>query len=160
GRNEGEGGDPGERRGAPVYELQSLGEDLAGGRPRLRRCARLHRAHLQRRRCERVSRAAARLLRLEPAMRDLTRPLRVIQWATGAVGTHALRALIEDPLFDLVGVFVHDPAKVGRDAGELAGLSIRTGIAATDDAERLIAADADCAVYTAVGETRVRSAVT
>jgi hypothetical protein len=84
---------------------------------------------------------------------------RVIQWATGAVGRHALRALIEDPQLELVGVYTHDPEKVGRDAGELAGLAVRTGIAATDDAQRLIAAAADCVVYTAVGETRVREAI-
>jgi len=85
---------------------------------------------------------------------------RVIQWATGAVGTHALRALIEDPQLELVGLYVHDPDKVGRDAGELAGLSVRTGIAATGDAPRVVATPADCVVYTAVGETRVREAVT
>jgi 4-hydroxy-tetrahydrodipicolinate reductase len=83
----------------------------------------------------------------------------VIQWATGAVGRHALRALIEDPQFELMGVYAHDPAKVGRDAAELAGLSERTGITATGDAERLLATAADCAVYTAVGETRPREAV-
>ena len=89
----------------------------------------------------------------------MTRRYRVIQWATGAVGTHALRALIEDSLFDLVGVYVHGADKVGRDAGELAGLPIRTGMLATDDAARLLATPADCAVYTAIGETRVREAV-
>ena len=86
-------------------------------------------------------------------------PYRVIQWATGAVGVHALRSLIEDPDFDLVGLYVHDPAKVGRDAGELAGVTARTGIVATDDAARLLATEADCVVYTAVGETRPRAAV-
>ena len=89
----------------------------------------------------------------------MTRRYRVIQWATGAVGTQALRALIEDSLFDLVGVYVHGADKVGRDAGELAGLPIRTGMLATDDAARLLATPADCAVYTAIGETRVREAV-
>src|SRR5262245_6089909 len=62
---------------------------------------------------------------------------RVIQWATGAVGTHALRALLDDPQFELVGVYVHSPDKVGRDAGELAGLPIDIGIKATNDAEVL-----------------------
>lgn len=86
--------------------------------------------------------------------------IRVIQWATGAVGTQALRALIEDAQLELVGVYVHSAEKVGRDAGELAGLSIRTGITATDDANQLLATAADCVVYTAVGETRPRAAVT
>jgi len=88
-----------------------------------------------------------------------SRRYKVIQWATGAVGRCALRSLIEDPLFELVGVYVHSPHKVGRDAGELAGLPVRTGINATDDAERLLGTAADCAVYTAVGETRTRDAV-
>jgi 4-hydroxy-tetrahydrodipicolinate reductase len=70
-----------------------------------------------------------------------------------------LRALIEDPQFELVGVYVHSRGKVGRDAGELAGLPVRTGIEATDDADRLLATAADCVVYTAVGETRARDAV-
>jgi hypothetical protein len=84
---------------------------------------------------------------------------RVIQWATGAVGTYALRSVIEDPQFELVGLYVHNPTKVGRDAGELAGLPVRTGIAATNDADALRAMGADCVVYTAVGETRPRDAV-
>ena len=86
-------------------------------------------------------------------------PYRVIQWATGAVGTHSLRALIDDPLFEVVGVYVHNPQKVGRDAGELANLPVRTGITATNDADLLLATAADCVVYTAVGETRPRLAV-
>src|SRR4030095_13147233 len=45
---------------------------------------------------------------------------KVIQWATGAVGVHALRALIEDPDFELVGLYVHDAEKIGRAAGECA----------------------------------------
>jgi len=92
-------------------------------------------------------------------VQESRRRYRVIQWATGAVGTHALRALVEDPQFELVGVYVHGADKVGRDAGELAGLSTRTGIAATDDAQRLLATPADCVVYAAIGETRVREAV-
>jgi len=84
---------------------------------------------------------------------------RVIAWGTGAVGHNALRALIEDPTFELVGVRVSDPAKIGRDAGELAGLSVHTAVAATDDVDALIALPADCVVYTATGETRVRDAI-
>jgi len=85
---------------------------------------------------------------------------RIIQWATGAVGTLALRAIIEDPDCELVGLYVHGADKVGRDAGELAGLPIRTGIAATNDASLLHGIAADCVVYTAVGETRAREAIT
>jgi 2,4-diaminopentanoate dehydrogenase len=73
---------------------------------------------------------------------------RVIQWATGAVGTHALRALIEDRTFELAGVHVHSTDKVGRDAFELASLPTPTGIRATDGASALLATAANCVVYT------------
>jgi 4-hydroxy-tetrahydrodipicolinate reductase len=57
----------------------------------------------------------------EPTRGD--RPLKVIQWGTGNAGFHALRAIIERPNLELVGVHAHSPDKVGRDAAELCGLS-------------------------------------
>jgi hypothetical protein len=48
--------------------------------------------------------------------------LRVVQWATGNIGTYALRGVIEHLGLQLAGVHVHTPAKAGRDAGELCGL--------------------------------------
>ena len=68
---------------------------------------------------------------------------RVIQWATGTVGQTALKHFIENPVFELAGVLVTNPDKVGRDAGELAGLPAN-GIKATDDVEAIVALDADC----------------
>ena len=50
------------------------------------------------------------------------RTYRVVQWSTGSVGASALRAIIEHPDLELVGVVVSDPAKEGRDAGELCGV--------------------------------------
>jgi hypothetical protein len=46
---------------------------------------------------------------------------RVIQWATGTVGSVALRHFIENPVFELAGVLVTNPDKVGSDAGDLVG---------------------------------------
>ncbi len=62
------------------------------------------------------------------------RTYRVIQWATGVVGQAALRHFIENPAFELAGVLVYNPDKVGKDAGELVGLP-PTGVIATDDVE-------------------------
>src|SRR4029450_3968480 len=62
---------------------------------------------------------------------------RVIQWATGSVGRHAIPAIAEDPALELVGVWVHSRAKVGKDAGELAGIG-PLGVRATDDVEALL----------------------
>jgi 4-hydroxy-tetrahydrodipicolinate reductase len=84
---------------------------------------------------------------------------RVVQWSVGGVGRHALSALIRRPEFDLVGVFTHDPSRAGRDAGSLAGIDVDTGIAATSDADALLALRPDCVVFTSVGETRPREAL-
>lgn len=74
-------------------------------------------------------------------------PLRVVQWATGAVGRYALRSVVPRPDFELVGVLVYDPDKVGTDAGELVGLP-ECGVACTDDVDRILALDADCVLHT------------
>lgn len=71
---------------------------------------------------------------------------RVIQWATGVVGSAALRHFIQNPVIDLVGVLVFNPDKVGKDAGDLVGLP-RTGVLATDDQEAIVAMDADCVFF-------------
>jgi hypothetical protein len=73
---------------------------------------------------------------------------RVIQWTTGNVGRRTLRALIENPLYELVGVFAHGADKVGRDAGELCGLERPTGVLATNDVDALIALKPDACVFT------------
>jgi 2,4-diaminopentanoate dehydrogenase len=74
--------------------------------------------------------------------------LRVIQWTTGRVGKHALRAIIDDPRLDLAGVYAHSRDKAGRDAGELCGKPA-TGIRATSDIAALLALGADCVLYAA-----------
>ena len=72
---------------------------------------------------------------------------RVLQWATGSIGMQSLRATIEHPDLELVGVLVFDPAKAGRDAGSLCGLA-ETGIRASTDIDAMLALDADCVVRT------------
>ena len=71
---------------------------------------------------------------------------RVIQWATGSVGQHAIPAIVEDPQLELAGVWVHSDAKVGRDAGELVGIA-PLGVRATNSIDELLALDADCVLY-------------
>jgi 2,4-diaminopentanoate dehydrogenase len=78
--------------------------------------------------------------------RGKRRPYRVIQWATGSIGRLAIRAIAEAPDLELVGVWVHSASKVGKDAGELAGID-RLGVAATNDVAALLALDADCVCY-------------
>jgi len=84
---------------------------------------------------------------------------RVVQFSTGNVGRHSLRAIIGRPDLELAGVHAADPAKVGQDAAQLCGLSEPTGVIATDDLDALIALKPDCVVYTALGETRPMEAI-
>jgi len=83
---------------------------------------------------------------------------RVVVWSTGGVGSIAIDAITRRPDLELVGVWVHSPEKVGKDAGELAGGG-PLGVAATDDAEALIALAPDCVVYAASGPERDGAAV-
>jgi 4-hydroxy-tetrahydrodipicolinate reductase len=72
--------------------------------------------------------------------------LRVVQWATGNIGTKALREVIRHPELDLAGVLVYDPAKNGVDAGLLCGEE-PVGVLATDDPAAIHALGADCVLY-------------
>lgn len=71
---------------------------------------------------------------------------RVVQWATGSIGQIAIRHIVETPGLELAGVLVTSPAKVGRDAGELAAID-PVGVAATDDVDAVLGLDADCVCY-------------
>ncbi|MGW5523723.1 NAD(P)H-dependent amine dehydrogenase family protein [Gordonia sp. NPDC003950] len=87
-------------------------------------------------------------------MTEQAAAIRVGLVGTGNAGRLALAQLIDDPRFELVGVCVHNPDKIGRDAGALAGTSAVTGVSAVGDLDTLIAAKPDCIVYTAMGDTR------
>jgi 4-hydroxy-tetrahydrodipicolinate reductase len=71
---------------------------------------------------------------------------RVAQWATGKVGRRSLLAIIQHADLELVGLYVHSDAKVGKDAGELCGLA-PVGIKATQNINDIIAAKPDCILY-------------
>jgi len=71
---------------------------------------------------------------------------RVIQWATGGVGRAAIEGVLAHPDLELVGAWVHSPAKCGVDLGALVGRD-DIGVTATDDVDALLATDADCVVY-------------
>lgn len=84
--------------------------------------------------------------------------LRVASWGTGNTGRLALRGILQHPDLELVGVRVHDPAKIGQDAGTLAGLA-PTGVAATDDVAAIRALAPDCLAYLGNGIGRADLAV-
>ncbi|MEU9027278.1 dihydrodipicolinate reductase [Streptomyces sp. NPDC048383] len=77
-----------------------------------------------------------------------------VVWGTGNVGRAAIRAVEAHPALELTAVLVHNPDKVGRDAGELAGLDHPLGVAATDDVDAVLAARPAAVVYAASGDVR------
>jgi hypothetical protein len=85
--------------------------------------------------------------------------IRVAAIGTGNVGRHALTQLISNPAYELTAVWVSSPSKAGRDAGELAGLDVSTGIVATTDLDEVLATKPDCAVYTAMADNRLPEAL-
>ncbi len=84
---------------------------------------------------------------------------RVVAWSTGTVGRHAIAGIDARPDLELVGVWVSSPEKVGKDAGELAGLGRELGVLATNDKEALYALEPDCIVHTAMVDDRIFEAI-
>ncbi len=94
-----------------------------------------------------------------PICEELTIAIKVAAIGTGNVGIHALTQLIKDPAYELTNVWVSSDAKAGKDAGELAGLDISTGITATTDLDAVLATKPQCAVYTALADNRLPDAL-
>lgn len=89
----------------------------------------------------------------------MTAPYRVVAWSTGNVGRHAIAGIDARPDLELVGVWVSSPDKAGRDAGDLAGLGRSLGVAATADADALLALHPDVVVHTAMADHRLTEAL-
>jgi len=81
-------------------------------------------------------------------MRETAMSYRIVQWATGAMGKSCLRAIIDHPETELVGLYVYGESKAGKDAGEIARRA-PTGVIATRDPEAILALDADVVVHCA-----------
>lgn len=71
---------------------------------------------------------------------------RIVVWGTGVVGKMVIAEIVRHPEFDLVGVGVSNPDKVGRDAGDICGIE-PTGVSATNDLDALIALRPDAVVH-------------
>src|ERR1700722_17353215 len=74
---------------------------------------------------------------------------KVVQWATGSVGSDSLRLLLDDSSGEVVGVYVYSDEKARRDAGEWVGRD-PIGIKATNDRDEILAMDADVVMHNAL----------
>jgi hypothetical protein len=84
--------------------------------------------------------------------------LRVVQWATGPVGRHALAAVVDHPDLEVAGALVYSDEKAGRDAGEVCGIA-PIGVTTTKQRQEILALEADCVLYMAQGETNPAGAL-
>src|SRR6516164_4344211 len=78
---------------------------------------------------------------------------RIVVWGTGVVGKMVIAEIVRHPKFELVGVGVSNPDKIGRDAGEICGIGL-TGVKATDELETLISLRPDAVVHYGRARTR------
>jgi 4-hydroxy-tetrahydrodipicolinate reductase len=83
---------------------------------------------------------------LDPYPTTSGRPVRVFQVATGNVGREMIGRIQRHPDLELVGLHCYTPEKIGRDAGELAGLD-PVGVRATGTVKEIIAAAPDCVTF-------------
>lgn len=88
-----------------------------------------------------------------------TKPLRVVVWSTGTIGRHAIAGVLAHPDLELVGVWTSSESKHGVDVGVLAELGREVGLAATTDADELLALAPDCIVHGAMTDDRVFEAI-
>ncbi|MET3807736.1 hypothetical protein ABIB25_004763 [Nakamurella sp. UYEF19] len=72
--------------------------------------------------------------------------VRVVQWATGAIGKTCLRGVLDAPDLDLVGLYVYGDRKVGRDAGTIARRP-EVGVLGTHDRQEILDLDADVVIH-------------
>ncbi len=72
--------------------------------------------------------------------------MRVMQYGTGAMGGLMVKLLATKPGVELAGAIDHDPTKLGRDLGEVAGLGRTLGLA-VGAADTLGTIDADVALH-------------
>ncbi|RMF57934.1 MAG: dihydrodipicolinate reductase [Bacteroidetes bacterium] len=79
----------------------------------------------------------------------MTRPIRVLQYGLGPIGCAVARLAASRDGLELVGGVDIDPAKVGRDVGEVAGLPAPLGVpVARTLGEALARTDADVVLHT------------
>jgi hypothetical protein len=86
------------------------------------------------------------------------RRYRVAHVGTGLTGREALRAIIDDPALELVGVKVSSAEKLGVDAGQLCGTA-DIGVMATGDVSAVLDLAPDCVAYCATAVRREVEAI-
>jgi hypothetical protein len=75
--------------------------------------------------------------------------IRAIQYGIGPIGASILKLLREKTAVDIVGAIDHDPAKIGKDVGEVIGASDAPwGVKVSGDARGVLEQSADVVMHT------------
>ncbi|MFZ5647885.1 MAG: 2,4-diaminopentanoate dehydrogenase [Bacillota bacterium] len=69
----------------------------------------------------------------------MSEKVRVIHWGLGAMGSGMAKMVLEKEGMEIVGAIAANPAKVGRDLGEILGLNRRIGVIASSNPPEVIA---------------------
>lgn len=78
----------------------------------------------------------------------MSKPLRVLVWGPGGLGSICVREVLQKREFELAGVFAYSESKAGQDAGELVGVAA-AGVVVTASREEALSIDCDCVIYLA-----------
>ena len=84
--------------------------------------------------------------------------MRVVVVGTGFVGINGVKAVLDHPEMELVGVVVHSDEKIGRDAGELAGVG-PIGLPAVGDLTTALETNPDVVAYFNTSHGRLKATI-
>ena len=78
----------------------------------------------------------------------MKKKIRAIQYGIGPIGASIVKLLREKQSIEIVGAIDKDPAKVGRDLGEVLGASDAPwGVAISDNSEEVLSQAADIVMH-------------
>ena len=79
----------------------------------------------------------------------MKKKIRAIQYGIGPIGASILKLLREKAAVDIIGAIDHDPAKIGKDVGEVIGASDAPwGVKVSGDARGVLEQSADVVMHT------------
>jgi 2,4-diaminopentanoate dehydrogenase len=78
---------------------------------------------------------------------EVKKKIRAIQYGVGPIGASIARLMREKQAIEIVGAIDTDPAKVGRDLGEVAGAGEPWGVKISDSAEEVLGLSADIVIH-------------
>ncbi len=78
----------------------------------------------------------------------MSRVIRVIQYGIGPIGAAIVRLMMEKSNIEIVGAIDIDPAKAGKDLGEVVGADRKLGVTVSGDAAAVLRAGGDLVMHT------------